>query len=74
MCLAVPVLLKQRREEAGTIEVGGVEREVSLLLTPEAQEGDYVIVHAGFAISVLDRAEAEATLTLFRELADSQGQ
>ncbi|NPV10004.1 MAG: HypC/HybG/HupF family hydrogenase formation chaperone [Anaerolineae bacterium] len=74
MCLAVPVLLKQKRDDSGTIDLGGVEREVSLLLTPEAQEGDYVIVHAGFAISVLDREEAEATLSLFRELADSQGQ
>jgi hydrogenase expression/formation protein HypC len=74
MCLAVPVLVKQKRDDIGVVEIGGVEREVSLLLTPEAGEGDYVIIHAGFAISVLDREEAEATLALLRELAESAGE
>lgn len=74
MCLAVPALVKQKRDDIGVVEIGGVEREVSLLLTPEAGEGDYVIIHAGFAIGVLDREEAEATLALLRELAESAGE
>jgi hydrogenase expression/formation protein HypC len=43
---------------------------VSLALTPDVHEGDYVLVHTGFAISVVDEEEAQATLRLFRELAD----
>jgi hydrogenase expression/formation protein HypC len=41
------------------------------MLTPEAKIGDYVLIHAGYAISIVDREEAEATLALFKELADS---
>ena len=48
--------------------MGGVRRTVSLALTPEARVGDYVIVHAGFAISVLDEQEAQESLRLFAEM------
>lgn len=70
MCLAVPALITSVRGQAAIVELGGVEREVSLLLTPEARVGDYAIVHAGFAISLLDEAEALETLALFRQLLD----
>jgi hydrogenase expression/formation protein HypC len=50
------------------VEIGGVRRTVSLALTPEAKVGDYVIVHTGFAISVLDRDDAEETLRMFAEM------
>jgi hydrogenase expression/formation protein HypC len=50
--------------------VGGISRRASLMLTPDARIGDYVLIHAGYAISIVDREEAEATLELFRELAD----
>jgi hydrogenase expression/formation protein HypC len=50
------------------VELGGVEREISLALTPEAQVGEYVIVHTGFAISVLDEQEAQETLRIFAEM------
>jgi hydrogenase expression/formation protein HypC len=50
-------------------EIGGVERTVSLALTPEARVGDYVLMHTGFAISVLDPEEAQETLRLLAELA-----
>jgi len=53
-------------------EVGGVERSISLMLTPEAQVGDYVLVHTGFAISIVDEQEAQETLRLLRELAEFQ--
>lgn len=60
--------LAERRGTKGLVELSGVRREVSLLLVPEAREGDYVIVHAGFAISVVDEKEAKETLDLLRRL------
>jgi hydrogenase expression/formation protein HypC len=50
------------------IAASGVQRRISLLLLPEAQVGDYVLVHAGFAIQKLDEAEAQETLRLWAEL------
>jgi len=70
MCLAVPVLVKAIDGAEARVELGGVERVVSLALTPEAREGDYVLVHTGFAIGVVDEKEAQATLSLLRELVD----
>jgi hydrogenase expression/formation protein HypC len=52
------------------VEIGGVTRKISVAMTPDAQVGDYVIVHTGFALSVLDKKEAEETLSLFAELAE----
>jgi hydrogenase expression/formation protein HypC len=74
MCLAVPgqiVSLTEAPslERAGRVSFGGVVKEISLAFTPEAQVGDYVIVHAGFAISLLDQAEALAVLEEFANLA-----
>ena len=71
MCLAVPALVKSVDGTAAQVELGGVERVVSLALTPEAREGDYVLVHTGFAIGVVDEDEAQATLTLLRELVET---
>jgi len=68
MCLAVPALIKTIEGTQGRVELGGVERVVSLLFTPKAREGDYVLVHTGFAISVVDEEEAQATLRLLQEL------
>ena len=73
MCLAVPALIKVVDGAQAQVELGGVERVVSLLFTPEAREGDYVLVHTGFAISVVDEQEAQATLRLFEELVDKSG-
>jgi len=69
MCLAVPgKIIKKINAYAAQVELAGVEREVSLELAPEAIEGDYVLVHAGFAIQVIDEEEALKTLELFKEL------
>jgi len=68
MCLAVPMQLVARREWDGTAELGGVERQVSLMLCPEAQVGAYVLVHAGYAIATVDAAEARKTLAILEEL------
>ena len=55
-------------DQEADVELGGVRRRISVVLTPEVRVGDYVIVHSGFAINVLDEREAEETLKLLREL------
>ena len=68
MCLAIPMKLVERGELSGTAELDGVRRSVSLMLLPEAVAGDYVLVHAGYAITALDEAEAERTLALIDQM------
>ncbi len=68
MCLAVPMRIERIDGPEAQVEVGGVTRTVSLVLTPEARPGDYVVVHAGYAISVVDEAEAQETLRLLAEM------
>jgi len=68
MCLAVPTLIKSIDGQNAQVELGGVERTISLVMTPEATVGDYVIVHTGFALSVLDEKEAKETLAMFAEI------
>jgi hydrogenase expression/formation protein HypC len=58
-------------ESVAVVEVGGVRREVSVELVDDVAAGDWVIIHAGFAIQKLDPEEAERTLTLFQEIADA---
>ena len=70
MCLAIPTLITSIEGTTARAEIGGVERTISLALTPEARVGDYVLIHTGFAISVLDEGEAQETLRLFEELAE----
>jgi hydrogenase expression/formation protein HypC len=81
MCLAVPGQLIEVTEtdpvkRAGRVDFGGVAREVSLAFVPEAKVGDYVVVHVGFALSVLDQEEAQRTLEDFaaiKALAGDEG-
>lgn len=68
MCLGVPVRVIQREGSEGVGEFKGVKRKINFALLDEAKEGDYVILHAGFAIQRLDKKEAEKTLELFEEL------
>ena len=66
MCLALPARIVERRgADDAVIDAGGVRKTISLALVPDAAEGDYVIVHVGYALSTLDPAEAERTLALF---------
>lgn len=69
MCLAIPSKIIRIDNEMATIDVDGVQREVSLLLLADAHVGEYVIVHAGFAIQKLDEAAALETLNLLKEAA-----
>jgi hydrogenase expression/formation protein HypC len=75
MCLAVPMQIKNIEGEMMVAEIDGVRREASLMmLNEEVKVGDYVLIHAGFAISRLDEEEALETLDLMREcLALGQG-
>lgn len=68
MCLGIPAKVKEVRGDMGIVEVSGVEREACFMLTPEVKIGDYVILHAGFAIQILDIKEAEETLKLLEEI------
>ena len=69
MCLAIPMKLVERRDFAGTAEVDGVRREIGLALCQEAEVGDFVLVHAGFAIGRIDEEDARRTLANLAELA-----
>ncbi len=71
MCLAIPAQIKSLNGLEADVEIGGVGRTISLWLTPEAHVGDYVYVHTGYAISVVDEAEAQESLRLLNELAQS---
>ena len=71
MCLAVPMkLVEISGPGVGKVDAGGVKTDVSLAMAPHATVGDYLIIHAGFAIEVLDQEEAMIRLDLFRELAE----
>ncbi|MDD2335829.1 MAG: HypC/HybG/HupF family hydrogenase formation chaperone [Geobacteraceae bacterium] len=75
MCLAVPMQITSIDGESMIAEIDGVRREASLMMLSEnVQVGDYVLIHAGFAISRLDEEEALETLAIMRECLElSQG-
>lgn len=69
MCLAVPMLVLDVTDDTAIAEIDGVRREASLLMLGEAvAAGDYIVVHAGFAISRIDPEEAQETLRMMREV------
>ena len=74
MCLAIPALITSIEDKEADVEIGGISRRISLWLTPEAKVGDYVLVHTGYAINVLDQEQAEETLTLLRQIAEVAGE
>jgi hydrogenase expression/formation protein HypC len=68
MCLAVPFQVKAIEGQNAEVEIGGVSRNVSIILTPDVKVGDYILVHTGYAIGVVDEDEAQETIKLFNEL------
>ncbi len=68
MCLGIPVKVVAIDGQLAVVDVGGARREVSLLLLDDVRPGDWVILHAGFAIQKMDEEEAAKTLALLREL------
>jgi hydrogenase expression/formation protein HypC len=68
MCLALPArVVELTGPETARIELSGVRKEISIALVDDVAVGDYLIVHVGYALTKLDPAEAEATLSLFAE-------
>ncbi len=78
MCLAVPgkiiEITQTPAAKMGKVDFGGVVREVCLEAVPEAALGNYVIVHAGFALNILSEREAQETLDALRELGDVEAE
>ena len=70
MCLAIPALIKSIDGYQADVDIEGVTRNVSLQLTPEAKVGDYILLHTGYAISIIDEAEAAETMKLLKELGE----
>jgi hydrogenase expression/formation protein HypC len=70
MCLAIPSKITKIENNMATIDVDGVQREASLLLLEDAKVGEYVIVHAGFAIQKIDETAAQETLGFLRDAAE----
>ncbi|MCL0082146.1 HypC/HybG/HupF family hydrogenase formation chaperone [Dehalococcoidia bacterium] len=68
MCLAIPALIRTIEGQEAEADMGGISRRISPWLTPEVEVGDYVLIHTGYATSVLDQEEAEETLRLFEEI------
>jgi hydrogenase expression/formation protein HypC len=73
MCLAIPSRIVKIKDQMAVIDVDGVTREASLLLLEDPRVGDYVIVHAGFALHKIDEETARESLALLRDVADRLG-
>ena len=71
MCLGVPAKVLEVRGRTAIVDYGGIKREVDILLVPDIKPGDYVIVHAGAAISKIDEKEAIETLKLWMEVLEA---
>lgn len=72
MCLAVPGRVVDLKNNLAVVDFGGTKREVSVSLIPDVKKNDYVLVHAGFAIEILNQKEALETLSLFHEIYDNE--
>jgi hydrogenase expression/formation protein HypC len=78
VCLAIPGKVLDIQEQgplrSARVQFGGIVRQVSLNFVPEAGLGDYVMVHVGFAISVVDAEEAERTYKILEEMGELEGE
>jgi hydrogenase expression/formation protein HypC len=76
MCLAIPGKLtaihpsEDETFRTGKVSFGGIQRDVNLMMVPEAQEGDYLLVHVGVAISIVDEEEAQKTFQYIKEMGE----
>lgn len=72
MCLAIPARLVEKRDhDQAVVDLGGIRKQISIALVPQAQVGDHVVVHVGHAIGLIDPEEAARTLALFAEMQSS---
>lgn len=78
MCLGIPGKIVRIEQQGsllmGSVDFGGIQKEVCLDYVPEAQVGQYVLIHVGFAISLLDEEEAQARLDAIREISEFDDQ
>lgn len=74
MCLAIPAQITEhdKEKQLAKVTVMGVEREISTRLTPDAQVGEYILMHAGFSIEVITEDAAKETLDLLKEIDEIQ--
>lgn len=70
MCLGIPAKVIEVKGDIGRVEIGGIRRPINLSLVDDIKRGDYIIVHAGFAITKMDEKEAEETLKLLKKVSD----
>jgi len=68
MCIAIPAQVVEIEGEKGTVNLGGVNKEIMFTFTPEAKKGDWVLMHTGFALNIISEDDAQETLKLFKEL------
>lgn len=73
MCIGIPARLVERDGQAGVVELAGARRGISLALLPEARLGDYILVHAGCGLQVIDEQAAAETLQLLRGFLNEPG-
>ena len=71
MCLGIPTKIIKKKGFSAEVEVDGVKRQANLSLRPEAKVGDYVLLHAGFAMEIIDEQEAKTRLKLLRQMAEA---
>lgn len=75
MCLAIPARVTELKDDRlATVDIMGVTREIALDLTPQAEVGSYVLVHAGFAIEVVDADYAQETIDLIKQFPELAGE
>jgi hydrogenase expression/formation protein HypC len=70
MCLAIPAKIESIQGERATVSLGEARSEAVITLTPQAKVGDYVLVHAGYAIAVVEEADARETFAILRQIQD----
>jgi len=68
VCLAIPAKIESIEDDTATVSLGGTQARVVVSLTPQAKCGDWVLVHAGYAITVLDEADAQETFAILRQM------
>lgn len=68
MCLAVPAKVISIKDALATVDVSGVQRDVSIMFLPEVKVGEYVLIHAGFAMQIVEAEDAETTYALLEEM------
>ncbi len=78
MCLAIPgkitEIYQKESLRMAKIDFGGIAKEICLAYTPEAEVGDYALIHVGFAISLMDEEEAQETLNLIKEVSEFENE